>query len=124
MDPPFTLPFDTFWSWVTAHPNCILRAGTPEAVLYDDDDLHWIFAGEGANTLLVQLLRGKRLIGEMLLEPEQVTYVQGVQGQRDDEHVFELISETETDHLAAYFFVLVHGYETEEEQELSPGRVH
>ncbi len=124
MDPPFTLPFDIFWNWVTTHPNCILRAGTPEAVLYDDDDLHWTFAGEGASTLLVQVLRGKRLIGEMLLEPEQVTYVQGVQGQRDDEHVFELISETETDHMAAYFFVLAHGYETDEEQEVSPGRVH
>lgn len=124
MDPPFTLPFETFWSWVATHPNCILRAGTPEAVLYDDDDFHWHFAGEGATTLLVQVLRGKRLIGEMLIEPEHVTYVQGVQGERDDEHVFELISETETDHVAAYFFVLVHGYETEEEQTIPPGRVH
>ena len=124
MDPPFTLPFETFWNWVITHPNCILRAGTAEAVLYDDDDLHWSFAGEGASTLLVQVLHGKRLIGEILIESEQITYVQGVQGQRDDEHVFELISETEKESLAAYFFVLAHGYETEDEQELSPGRVH
>ena len=124
MDPPFTLPFETFRNWVATHPNCILRVGTPESVLYDDDDLHWNFAAEGATTLLVQVLHGKRLIGEMLVEPEQITYVQGVQGERDGEHVFELISETEKDHVAAFFFVLAHGYETEEEQAFSPGRVH
>lgn len=126
MDPPFTLPFDAFWNWVITHPNCILRAGTPEAVLYDDDDLHWHFTTEETATLLVQVLRGKRLVGEMLLDPEQVTYVQGVAGQREDEHVFELITESETDRVAAYFFVLVHGYEDEDEDELSftPGRVH
>ncbi len=124
MDPPFMLPFETFWNWVITHPNCVLRAGTPEAVLYDDDDLHWHFAAEGTTTILVQVLRGKRLIGELLMEPEQVTYVQGVQGQREDEHVFELIVESEKDRVAAYFFVLAHGYESDEEESFSPGRVH
>ncbi len=124
MDPPFTLPFDAFWNWVINHPNCILRVGTPAAVLYDDDDLHWQFTSEEASTLLVQMLRGKRLIGEMLIDSEQITYVQGVAGQREDEHVFELISETEKDRMASYFFVLVHGYEDEDELSLTPGRVH
>ncbi len=126
MDPPFTLPFETFWNWVITHPNCILRAGTPEAVIYDDEDLHWHFAGEGPTTLLVQVLRGKRLVGELLMEPEQVTYVQGVHGQREDEHVFELIVESEKDRVVAYFFVLAHGYEDEAEADppFSPGRVH
>ncbi|MCP3960183.1 MAG: hypothetical protein GY719_20250 [bacterium] len=124
MDPPFTLPFETFWNWLIAHPNCILRVGTPEAVLYDDDDLHWNFAAEGATTMLVQVLRGKRLMGEMLVEPEPITYVQGVQGQREEEHVFELISETETDRVSAFFFVLTHGYEAEAAAEPTPGRVH
>ena len=124
MDPPYTLPFETFWNWVITHPNCILRAGTPESVLYDDDDLHWHFTAEEATTLLVQMLRGKRLIGELLLDPEQITYVQGVAGQREDEHVFELISESETDRIAAYFFVMAHGYEDAEELPFPPGRVH
>ncbi len=122
MDPPYTLPFETFWNWVITHPNCILRAGTPEAVLYDDDDLHWHFAAEGPTTLLVQVLRGKRLVGELLVEPEPITYVQGVAGDREDEHAFEAISETETDRIVAYFFVLAHGYE--DEAEFTPGRVH
>src|ERR671935_111677 len=29
-----TLSFGAFWTWLQAHPNCILRAGTPEVVLY------------------------------------------------------------------------------------------
>ena len=62
-----TLPFDAFWSWLQAHPNCIIRAGTPEAVLYDDDDLHWHFSAEGPDTFLVQLQRGKKLVGEMMV---------------------------------------------------------
>lgn len=117
-----TLPFDVFWGWLLMHPNCILRAGTPESVLYDDEDLHWAFANE-ATYLLVQVLRGKRLMGELLIEPEPVTYVEATTGDQEEEFVFELISETENDRLVTYFFVLTHGYEDEEE--LSPhSRVH
>ena len=36
-----TLPFERFWKWLKHHPNCILRAGTSEAWLYDHEDLHW-----------------------------------------------------------------------------------
>ena len=77
-----------------------------------------------ATTLLVQVLRGKRLIGELLLDPDQITYVQGVAGQREDEHIFELITEGEKDRIAAYFFVMAHGYEDAEELSFTPGRVH
>ncbi|MEM7582923.1 MAG: hypothetical protein AAF560_06050 [Acidobacteriota bacterium] len=120
MDPPFTISFEAFWEWVITHPNCILRAGTPEAVLYDDDDLHWTFGTEGSTTLLVQVLRGKRLMGELVLDSEQTTYVQAVQGQRDDEYLFELITETEKDRVVGYFFVLAHGYEEEPSSDSDP----
>jgi len=123
MDAPFTLRFETFWSWLTAHPNCVVRAGTPETVLYDDDDLHWYFGPEGESTLLAQVLRGKRLLGELLLEPDQIAYVQAVPPEREGEHVFELISEAEGSSFTAYFFVLVHGFE-EDEEPSAPGRVH
>ena len=122
MDPPFTVPFETFWTWLMAHPNCILRAGTPEAVLYDDEDLHWHFATEAPQTLLVQVLRGKRLVGELLLDPEQVAFVQGVPPEREEEHVFELISETDSERIAIFFFVLVHGFE--DESSATQARVH
>jgi hypothetical protein len=116
------LPFTTFWNWLMSHPNCILRAGTPDCVLYDDEDLHWHFAAEGAETLLVQALRGKRLVGEILLAPEDVAYVQAGAGDTEGEHSFELIAETESDRAVAYFFVLSHAYE--EQEGVSPGHVH
>jgi len=122
MEPPFPLPFQSFWNWLIEHPNCLLRAGTPEAILYDDEDLHWNFAAEGDGRLLIQVLRGKRLAGELLLDPEQVTYVEGVPSEVEGEHLFELISETPSNRVATYFFALVHAYE--DEREPDHGRVH
>jgi hypothetical protein len=114
-----TLSFEAFWSWLQSHPNCIIRAGTPESVIYDDDDLHWHFAAEGTESQVVQLLRGKRLVGEIVVTPTDVTYVQGMHGE-EDEYVFDLISEGETDRVAAYYFVLSHGYDAQDR--LTPGR--
>jgi hypothetical protein len=122
MDAPFTLPFETFWAWLASHPNCILRAGSPEAVIYDDEDFHWHFASEPPRTLLVQVIRGKRLVGEILLDPEAVSYAQAVSSEQEGEHIFELISETPTDRTVAFFFVLTHGYE--EAEATSHSRVH
>lgn len=119
---PMTLTFEAFWSWLLQHPNCLLRAGTPETVVYDDDDLHWLFASEG-RFLVVQVLRGKRLMGEILVDPEPVSYVEGQTGDQEGEFIFELISESEKDRMATYFFVLTHGFEEEEEGH-SPARVH
>ena len=115
-----TLSFPAFWTWLQAHPNCILRAGTPEVVLYDDDDLHWHFAVEGDDTRVVQLIRGKTLVGEIVVAPGDITYVQGVASEAEDEYMFELISETETDRVAGYHVVLSHAYDAE--SSLPPGR--
>jgi len=114
-----TLSFEAFWTWLQAHPNCIIRAGTPETVLYDDEELHWHFTAE-SETLVIQVLRGKRLVGELLLAPGEIAYVQGVAGEEDEEYVFELVSETETDRVAAFHFVLSHSYEAQARS--APGR--
>jgi hypothetical protein len=114
-----TLSFDAFWGWLQAHPNCIIRAGTPEAVLYDEENLHWHFTVEGNDTQVVQLVRGKSLVGELLVAPADIAYVQGVAGE-EEEFVFELISESETDRVAAYHFVLSHAYDGQ--QRPSSGR--
>ena len=114
-----TLAFDAFWTWLQAHPNCIIRAGTPEAVLYDEENLHWHFTAEGSDTQVVQLVRGKSLVGEMLVAPGDIAYVQGVASE-EEEYVFELISETETERVAAYYFVVSHAYDAQ--QRPSSGR--
>ncbi|MEE8278541.1 MAG: hypothetical protein V3R89_07465 [Thermoanaerobaculia bacterium] len=107
-----TLSFESFWSWLMQHPNCILRAGTPDTVLFDDDELHWHFASDGP-ILFIQVMQGKRLLGEIVLDPERVAYVQALTEERDGEYGFELISESETERVAAYFFVLSHGFDEE-----------
>jgi hypothetical protein len=106
-----TLSFAQFWSWLIRHPNCILRAGTQDAVVYDDEDFHWHFAVESPDTPLVQIIRGKRLIGELLIARERIAYVQGTTGDVEGEHVFDLVVESEIDQLTAYFFVLSHAYD-------------
>ena len=106
-----TLSFHDFWSWLLAHPNCILRAGTAEAIIYDDEDLHWHFATEGPETMVVQLIRGKRLMSELLVQPEIVSYVQGYEGDHEGEFIFELITENEHERASAYFFVISHAYD-------------
>ena len=105
-----TLAFEAFWAWLQAHPNCIIRAGTPELVVYDDEELHWHFASEGTDMVLVQVLRGKKLVAEILVNPAEVAYVQGVAGE-EEEFVFELVAAGATDRGPAYHFVMSHGYD-------------
>jgi hypothetical protein len=108
---PIILSFEEFWLWLEGHTNCIVRAGTPEAVLYDDDDLHWQLVLESGDTRVVQLLRGKTAVAELLIHPADVTYVQGELGDVEGEYIFELISESERDRVATYHFVLDHGFD-------------
>jgi hypothetical protein len=124
MDDQRTLSFAEFWSWLLGHPDCILRAGTPEAILYDDEELHWSFTEEEPRTVVAQLLRGKLLVGELLIAPDQIAYVQALTPDREDEFVFELVTESETENelFPAYFFVLVHGYSGDRDETV--GRVH
>jgi hypothetical protein len=109
----FTLPFTKFWTWIQAHPNCIVRAGTPEVILFDDDDLHWHFGHEEDGTLLCQVIRGKKLLGEIAIAPGEVTYVQVEPGD-GDEFRFELLGESEGSGGGSYHFVVSHGYDEEE----------
>jgi hypothetical protein len=105
-----TLPFNKFWTWLQAHANCILRAGTPEVLLFDHEEYHWHLAAEDEMTLLVQLVRGKELIGEILILPADIAYVDSIVGE-SEEVTFELIAETETTREAIYHFVMAHGYD-------------
>src|SRR5690606_27119852 len=98
------------------------RAGSADAVVYDDDDYHWHLGSEEPQVLLVQVVRGKRLVGELFLEPEKVTYVQAGQGDADGEVNFELVNETGNDRYVLFYFVLAHGYE--EAEESSSRHVH
>lgn len=111
--PPLTLPFEKFWHWVQAHANCILRAGTADSVLFDHDDYHWHLAVESGSTLLVQLVRGKELVGEILVLSSEIAYVTCTP-QELDEFVFECVVELPHSHEVAYHFVMAHEFDEEE----------
>ncbi|MFQ5527377.1 MAG: hypothetical protein ACE5GX_14075 [Thermoanaerobaculia bacterium] len=118
-----TYSFEVFWSWLMRHPNCILRAGTGDAAIYDDEDFHWHFASEGS-ILYVQIIRGKRLTGEIGVDADRVSYVQYVGEEPEGEHLFELVVENESQNVASHFFVLSHGYEEEDEVPAHERAVH
>lgn len=118
-----TLSFDSFWKWLKQHHNCILRAGTFEVAVYDNEDLHWHLESEDDGTRLVQVVRGKILAAEIVVEPERVAYVDVVREEGKQEAVFELVSEQEGEAIPEYFFVLAHGYEDADGEE-ARSRVH
>jgi hypothetical protein len=109
-----TLSFETFWRWLNAHVNCILRAGTPEAVLFDHEDFHWTVTDEDEHTKVVQVARGKELVGELVVFPAEITYVQAEPAETEGEFLFECVVEGENAREVAYHFVMAHEYETAE----------
>lgn len=106
-----TLPFDTFWRWLTGHDNCLLQAGSPALELLDQDDFHWKLSDAEGNTHLVQLCRAKDLIAEFRLSSEGIAYVQCEDGDEDGEFLFQCVVETEQARDVAYHFVLSHAYD-------------
>ena len=110
-----TLAFDRFWRWLKRHPNCILRAGTPETTLYDQEDLHWHLEEDEDRVPLVQLLRGKQLLGEIAIEVRDVLFVQAVPDPDGEQghFLFELWGGGGDEPYAVYHFALVHAFDEE-----------
>lgn len=106
-----TLTFEQFWRWFQRHPNCLLRAGTTDTVIYDFNDYHWYPGVESDGNVFVQMLRGKQLIAEIVVNPAEVAFVRAQAGDREGEFVFDLCDDTER---VLYYFVLSHGYDDEE----------
>jgi hypothetical protein len=106
-----TMEFDRFWRWLRRHIHCIVRAGTADAYLYDQEDMHWHLDEDEDRTPIVQLLRGKQLVAELVLEVSDLLFVQ-VMPDPDGEagqHVFELIGGEAGAPQPVYHFVLTHG---------------
>ena len=108
-----TLTFDKFWAWLAGHVNCIVRAGTPEAALFDHEEFHWTLTAEDERTFVVQVARGKELVGEMVVYPAEIAYVQTEPGEQEGEWLFECIVEGENAREVAYHFLMAHEYEAD-----------
>jgi hypothetical protein len=106
-----TIPFDKFWTWLSGHANCLLRVGTPEVIILDQDDCHWMLRSEDGQHCVVQLCRAKDLIAELLLFSGEVAFVQSESGDSEGEFMFECVVESEHARQVAYHFVLSHEYD-------------
>jgi hypothetical protein len=110
--PEKTITFDAFWSWIQDHPGCILRVGSADAVLFDDDDLHWVFMEEEDRRGVVQLIKGKNLVGELVLYGRNVHRVQVVPDPESGDRghfLIELLDEGKEEPRVLYHFLVAHG---------------
>lgn len=109
------LTFERFWRWISEHPNCVIRAGTPEATLFDFDDYHWEFHDEDDGHAIIGLIRGKNLVGELVLDKAAIHFVQSsldVEAPQSGHWVFELIGGNKDEPGAVAYFVVSHGIES------------
>jgi hypothetical protein len=113
-----TLTFEEFWPWVQTHPNCIYRVANPDVALFDDEDFHWHFGVESDDSYLVQVIRGKRFVGEVIIRPAEVFVVRMSASDNGEEHYFDLMDEANRLLLQV---TMSHAYE--EVDPSSPGRL-
>jgi hypothetical protein len=119
-----TLPFERFWRWLKQHSNCIVRAGTADAQLHDQEAFHWHLEEDSERNPLVQLIWGKLMVGEMALDVRDVLFVQATpdaEGGEPGQFLFELVGGSREEPYAVYHFLLAHGLEEEGER---PGLKH
>lgn len=109
------LTFDRFWRWLKDHSNCLLRVGTADTTLFDHDDLHWDFFDDDEGSAVVQLIRGKVLVGELAIDKGQVSMVQpspDVEDTQAGSWIFELVGGPRQDGAPLCYFHLSHGVES------------
>lgn len=107
-----TLPFDQFWAWLKSHRNCIVRAGTPYSVLMDHEDYHWDVLTEEDDTQILQLVRGKDLVGEIIVLAAEIAYVH-CPVVETEEQLFECVVETPQAREVVYHFTMAHSFDDE-----------
>jgi len=112
-DEATTLSLDEFWEWLDVHRGCILRVSTATAALFDHEDHHWLLLHDEQEPPAVQLLRGKHLVGEIVLEIGDIAYVQCMPGE-GEEVAFELMVEEASSREIAVQFLMAHGYDSTE----------
>lgn len=109
-----TLTFERFWRWLRDHRNCVMRAGGMNCWLYDAEDLHWSFEEESGRAQLVQLSRGKQLLAELIIDPQEVLFVQATPDPEAGEKnafLFELVGGQKGEEEVVYHFLIAHGFD-------------
>ncbi|GMU60892.1 MAG: hypothetical protein AMXMBFR34_26550 [Myxococcaceae bacterium] len=108
------LTFESFWRWLQEHRNCVVRVGNPDVMLTDAEPLHWDFFDEPDGQAVCQLILGKALVGEVVIERGDVLFVQASPDpeQAQAGHwMFECFGGTREDSYPLFLFVTTHGME-------------
>jgi hypothetical protein len=108
------LTFDTFWRWVQDHRNCVLRVGSNDVMLMDNEMVHWDFFEEDDGRAVVQAILGKSLVGEVVIERSEVLFVQAspeVDPAGSQAWNFELIGGNKEENFPLFSFLVSHGIE-------------
>jgi hypothetical protein len=110
---PAPLTFDAFWRWLSDHRNCVLRVGSTDVVLMDNELVHWDFFDEDERAI-VQAIVGKSLVGEVVIERADVLFVQAspdLEQPGSTAWNFELIGGNKGENYPLFTFLLTHGME-------------
>jgi len=111
-----TIPFDRFWHWLKHHPNCIVRAGTVDTLLHDQEAFHWHLEEDAERNPIVQLVWGKLLVAEMVLDVRDILYVEATPEEGAEaagQFAFELVGGSKEEPYPVYHFIMAHGFEEE-----------
>jgi len=111
-----TLAFDRFWRWLKQHVNCIVRAGTGDVILHDQEAFHWNLDEDEERNPSVQLVWGKLLVAELLLDIRDILYVEATPeegGEAEGQFLFELVGGSREEPYPVYHFLMAHGFEDE-----------
>jgi hypothetical protein len=118
---PAPLTFDAFWKWLSEHRNCVVRAGSADAMLFDHDLCHWEFLEEEDGRAVIQQFMGKALLGEVVIERSDVLFVQASPDMEEPgqgQWSFECLGGPREDSYPLYSFVMTHGLEQAQSHQL------
>jgi hypothetical protein len=111
------IPFQQFWGWLKQHANCLLRAGSVDAFLYDHESLHWQLEEDGDGNPNVLQVLGKVVVAELVIETNEILFVQAIpdkESEQPGQFVFEVVGGPREEPYPLYHFLLTHGFEGEE----------
>lgn len=108
------LTFDVFWRWLQEHRNCVLRFGSNDVMLMDNELVHWDFFDEEEGRAVVQAIVGKSLVGEIIIERSDILFVQAspdLEQPGSQAWNFELIGGNKDENYPIFSLLLSHGME-------------
>ena len=108
------LTFPAFWEWLKDHANCIVGASWGPGALFDDDALHWVLSDQEDRRAIVQVIKGKNLVGELLIDGREIDEVEVLpdsENVQSGQFVAELLSSAADGRQSMGHIVLAHGVE-------------